>query len=189
MIEHEKLLPVLVLASGGIDSTCCLQYYKRTSRFLVKALFVDYGQAAFKEEYAAVRRVTEELDISLKTVEVKHDQTFGVGEIPGRNAFLLLTGLLTNPFSSGLISIGIHGGTAYPDCSPGFIKRMQHVLDLYNDGKYVIDAPFATLSKKNIFELAHDFEIPINLTYSCESGGTAMCGLCESCKDRLELNA
>jgi 7-cyano-7-deazaguanine synthase len=177
--------PVLVLASGGVDSTCCLEYYKRNNRYDVSALFVDYGQSAANEERRAITRIANGYQIPLKTVVLDHEKRFGSGEIQGRNAFLVFTALLIHPYPSGLISLGIHGGTAYPDCTPAFLKRMQAVLDLYSDGRYAIDAPLITFSKAKIYRLAAELEIPFALTYSCESGGYPPCGLCLSCQDRL----
>jgi 7-cyano-7-deazaguanine synthase len=44
---------VLVLSSGGVDSTGCIQFFKKL-KFEVEAIFFDYGQPAKKYELKAI---------------------------------------------------------------------------------------------------------------------------------------
>jgi len=46
---RKKESPALILLSGGIDSTACVHYYL-DQKFDVKAVFIDYGQKARKNE-------------------------------------------------------------------------------------------------------------------------------------------
>jgi len=175
---------VLVLSSGGIDSTCCLAYYRRDPNNLVKSIFIDYGQTAAKHESVSAAKVSEFYNVELQKIEVNSKSRFGDGLINGRNAFLVFTGLMFSPFVSGVISLGIHGGTHYADCSPLFLKKVQSLVDLYTDGRVTVEAPFITFSKKNIFDLLADFDVPLDSTYSCELGTKPPCGKCLSCRDR-----
>lgn len=70
----------------------------------------------------------------------------------------------------GLISIGIHSGTNYSDCSELFVDKLQNIFDLYCDGKISIDAPFLEWTKSDIWKFATENDVPIHLTYSCEKG-------------------
>lgn len=54
----DNMANVLVLCSGGIDSTACLSYYLLNG-YSPCALWVDYGQAARVPELNAVKAVTE----------------------------------------------------------------------------------------------------------------------------------
>src|SRR5688500_19426671 len=55
--------------------------------------------------------------VRLNHVTVVGFRRWGVGFVPGRNAFLLHTALMAVTFQKGMVAIGIHSGTAYRDCS------------------------------------------------------------------------
>lgn len=188
-MKHDGLnRSILVLASGGIDSSCCLAYYLADTQNTVSALFIDYGQAAAQFELAAVKKICRFYEISLSTVIVKGFGTFGNGIINGRNAFLLLTALTFNPFPAGLFSIGIHSGTDYPDCTQQFANQIQSVFDTYSDGRISVDTPFINFTKQDIWNLAKKLEVPVELTYSCEAGIWPRCNKCLSCMDLVRVN-
>jgi 7-cyano-7-deazaguanine synthase len=84
--------------------------------------------------------------------------------------------------------MGLHAGTAYIDCTPEFVETMRRSLELNTGGEVTLSAPFLTYSKADIFLLAREMSVPVNLTYSCERGG-GPCGECLSCKDRECLSA
>lgn len=177
---------VLVLLSGGLDSTACVVYYQ-SLKYEVTTLFVDYGQSARDEEQRASRRVATKLGVKRIRLRIDPMRT-GVGVIPGRNAMLLSIGLMKAAFDQGLIAIGVHGGTNYPDCSEDFIRQMNVVADFYAAGSIRFDAPFVKWSKADIFEFLKMNRGPIASTYSCERGGAEGCGKCISCKDRIALH-
>ena len=78
---------VLVLVSGGLDSTTLLAVAKDEGVSPI-GLFVNYGQAARSAEEAAVTQLSEVLQFPL--TKARYDgRLFGAGEIRGRNAFLL----------------------------------------------------------------------------------------------------
>jgi 7-cyano-7-deazaguanine synthase len=81
---------------------------------------------------------------------------------------------------TGVIGIGIHAGTEYPDCSPAFVDAMQRLLDVYSGGEVQLDAPFLSWSKPEIWEYARRLGVPLDATYSCEFGPRP-CGQCLSC--------
>ena len=85
----------VVLLSGGIDSAACAQYL-RNSGSTVRCVFVDYGQAGSRIERDCANRIADLLNLELSCVEVNTARRFGSGEIIGRNAFLILTALMTN---------------------------------------------------------------------------------------------
>jgi len=181
-----KAKRVLVLLSGGLDSTATVLYYQNM-KYEVTALFVDYGQSARDDERRASRRVATKLGVKRMQVRIAPMRS-GVGVIQGRNAMLLSIGLMKAPFDQGLIAIGVHGGTNYPDCTEDFIRQMNAVADFYAAGSIRIDAPFAKWSKADIFEFFKMNRGPIASTYSCERGGKESCGKCISCKDRTTLH-
>ncbi len=178
---------VIVLLSGGIDSTTCLHYYLKGG-FTPIALFIDYGQAAAKEENESARKIASFYNIKLDVVKVNISNTFGQGEIKGRNAFFVMISLMKYSTFSGLISLGIHAGVPYYDTTPGFVSDMKTLLDKYTDGRVGIDVPFLNWQKSMIYEYCKKNQLPIDLTYSCELGTVPPCGQCRSCLDRKNLN-
>jgi 7-cyano-7-deazaguanine synthase len=186
-IKSVRRLPCLVLASGGLDSTACLGYY-RARHQPVTALFVDYGQRARAMESRAVGAVCNRLRVPLKRLRMA-GPSIPVGVIRGRNALLLVAALMSFDAESGLISLGIHAGTPYPDCSAAFVDQVQSIYDAYCAGQVRIDAPFATWTKSEIYDFAVKRRLPLHLTYSCLLGRRRPCGSCESCKDLEALHA
>ncbi len=166
----------------------CLSYY-RSRRHPVSALFVDYGQAARSMEAKAVSAICRRLGVPLDTARLRSSTSIAIGAIRGRNAFLLDLALMSAEFDFGLVSLGIHGGTVYPDCSETFVERAQRVYDVYAGGRIRIDAPFVNWSKRDVYDFAVAQRLPLDLTYSCLVGRKRPCGSCESCKDVEALRA
>ena len=179
-----QLEQAMVLSSGGIDSSAAIAI-AIDSFERVTGLFVDFGQPAADAEENAHRAIVSHFGIESRRVRYR-GSPFTAGEIRGRNAFLLHVGLLEFPTDAGSIIVGIHAGTGYADCSPQFVSTMQHSFDLNTGGRIQVNAPFLHLSKGEVFQLALDRRIPIELTHSCEAGND-QCGSCDSCRDRLLL--
>jgi 7-cyano-7-deazaguanine synthase len=172
-----------VLLSGGIDSACCA-YLLKARPMPVGGIFVDYGQAAAKPEHRAATRVATELGIPLKTLEARGVKDFSSGELVGRNAFLIFSAIFLAQVHQGILAIGVHAGTPYFDCTPTFLSRMQVLAEEHTEGRLTVLAPFLTWEKPAIFKYFQDAGLPLNATYSCESGTTPPCGACASCQDR-----
>ncbi|OPX61895.1 7-cyano-7-deazaguanine synthase [Methanoregula sp. PtaB.Bin085] len=177
---------VLILISGGIDSTACIKYYQDLG-FKVEGFFVDYGQKARLKECQSVEKIADYYKINSDTLTIHNTLNLSSGEIRGRNGFLIMAALLAKPDFSGLLSLGIHRGVPYYDCSKEFIKKMNGVVTEYSDGQIKIDTPFIDWDKKMIVSYCRDSGVPIHLTYSCETGDEP-CGKCLSCLDRSALN-
>lgn len=177
---------VLLLISGGIDSTALINYYLGKN-YSVKGLFIDYGQLASKYERRAVNKIIGFYNIEVDFLDIGSGNHFKSGEIIGRNLLLLSTAFTYFSDGFGIIALGIHSGTNYIDCSKEFVKAVQVSFDMYKNGQVQIDAPFINLSKVEIWKYCLDNNIPIDLTYSCENGKTAGCGICLSCKDKESL--
>jgi 7-cyano-7-deazaguanine synthase len=181
-------MKVVVLLSGGVDSTACLAYYRRQRRQYVSALHVNYGQSARVRELRAARAVSAHYGVRLRTIRVSATRALD-GYIPARNALLLTLALMHFGSGSGLVSLGIHAGTRYADCTPDFVRAMQAVFDVYAQGTVVIDAPFVEWRKGDIWRYLQKRRAPIRLTYSCELGKRQPCGTCPSCHDIQILGA
>jgi len=179
---------VLVLTSGGVDSTACIAFYKAHGH-QPAALFVDYGQFAVREESSAVRRVATYYEIELTAVQLRPAlRTREDGYVPGRNALLLQLALSYAAFPAGIVAIGIHAGVSYPDSSAAVVQAAQLLYDVYTDGCIRVAAPFLTWSKGDVLTFCRAERLPTELTYSCERAA-GPCGTCSSCRDRERLTA
>ena len=183
----ERIKSVLLLCSGGIDSTACIHYYVNQG-YLIKPIFIDYGQEALKLEYLSAKKITSYYKLNLVKIKINFNQRYSSGETIGRNALLLLSAIMANPGYKGIVSIGIHSGVPYYDCSELFAKDISKIINSYSDGQIVLDIPFLKWDKKSIYRYCINNDVPISLTYSCELGGKVPCGKCLSCLDRRLLD-
>lgn len=175
-----------VLMSGGIDSAACAAFLTAQD-FRISALFVDYGQAALNQERAAVQSLASALGIKVRELAFKGAASFGPGELVGRNAFLVFAALFATRGQSNLIALGLHSGTPYYDCSPAFIDTINRAVTEYTDNAVQVIAPFVEWTKRNVYDYFMQAGLPIERTYSCETGGERTCGSCASCLDRKAL--
>ena len=82
--------------------------------------------------------------------------------------------------------------SGYPDCRPEFIERFQALADYATTAtavegrKIKIETPLQNLSKKEIVQLGSKLGAPLQFTHSCYQGGEKACGVCDSCKLRLQ---
>jgi len=186
--DKKRNLTAVVLLSGGIDSAACVRYYLDLG-FQIRGLFIDYGQRARDNESESAIQVANYYDIPLDKLSLYPVKHFGPGKIRGRNAFLIIAALLFYPQFKGILSLGIHSGTPYYDCSQQFISDIATIIDAYVGGEVRIEAPFIKWDKASIYTYCKEKNVPILLTYSCEAGMSPPCGKCRSCKDREALNA
>ncbi len=175
-----------VLLSGGMDSAACAHLLKQQG-YSTRGIFVDFGQAAIGPETVAVGLLSETLGIETTTLLARAPSSFGAGELIGRNAFLIMAAIFLARVDRGLLAIGIHAGTPYYDCSPGFIDRLKQLTEEHTDGRLTISAPLLHWDKGQVHSYFVRAGLPIEATYSCESGAIPPCGSCPSCRDRRVL--
>lgn len=110
----------------------------------------------------------------------------GVGEVPGRNDLLVAAAAVVAPGCA--VAIGIHAGSGYADCTPTWASAWQDLLDVQHAGRVRLIAPLIDLTKQEVYAIAYERGVPLELTYSCEASA-APCGSCSSCADRRLLDA
>jgi len=177
---------VLIIASGGIDSTACINYYKKIG-FEIELIFFDYGQIARKKEIKAITAISNYYNSKLNIIQIKSKNTFQDGLIIGRNASFYFLALMNFNKKNGIIASGIHYGTGYYDCSDFFLNQIQIITDQYSHGAIKMEAPFLNFTKPDIIEYCKIENIPLHLTYSCERGRKQPCGKCATCKDLIAI--
>ena len=204
----------VVLLSGGLDSTTCMAVAKEQGKELYPISF-DYHQrhsielegakkiAAF---YKVKRHLIIETNMEAIGGSALTDDSIAVPEgdvsrtsvpvtyVPARNLIFLSYALgYAETIGARSVYIGVNSVdySGYPDCRPEFIRHFQSVADYSteaaSEGKRIeIVTPLQNLSKADIVRLATRLAVPLELTHSCYSGGKKACGVCDSCKLRLQ---
>ncbi len=199
---------VLVLLSGGQDSTTCL--YWAIDRFdseNVTTLSFDYGQrhrielecAAYIAKHAGVAHRCLPIDTfsalggdaltdSDIVVAPDNDASTGLPNtfVPGRNLiFLTYAAALAWQLEIGHIVTGVAQTdySGYPDCREATIAALQQALRLGMESDVQIHTPLMHLSKKETVELARDLGglDAMALTHTCYNGERPPCGECPAC--------
>lgn len=168
-----------VLLSGGIDSAVTLVLL-RAQGWSAEAIFIDFGQPPAEHERRASKQIASALTTPWEELQV-HPLHVPFGETPGRNDMLIALAAAARPRSH--VATGVHGGTNYVDCSPAHVAAWQSLFDLQYGGARRLLAPLLGFTKVDVLRLAMELEVPLERTWSCESG-QGPCGTCPSCRDR-----
>lgn len=201
---------VLVVFSGGQDSTTCLFWAKREFKE-VYAVSYRYGQK-HEIEVELARKIAEKAGVpfeemsiplvgqlghnSLTDVTMVMDQevpekglpnTF----VPGRNMFFLsIAAVYARERGIRHLVTGVSQTdySGYPDCRDAFIKSLNVTLNLAMDYQFVLHTPLMWIDKAQTWELSDQLgvlDLVRNETLTCYNGiqGDG-CGHCPSCKLR-----
>lgn len=204
--------PILVVFSGGQDSTTCLMkaLAERGPEYVHTVTF-DYGQRHALEVQLATAIAEEQHVASHKVIavdwykDITHnallDTTTPIGResgapfpntfVEGRNMLFLLTAAIYAK-SKGIteIMIGVSDAdySGYPDCREPFIRSMNETLNLAMACKFTIYAPLQHLTKAQEWALADRLgclDYIRTRTLTCYEGVPGDgCGKCPSCKLR-----
>lgn len=180
-MEEKAKSNILLLFSGGIDSTACIQFYLDLG-YQVNPLFIRFGQLSESQELKSAHKICEYYGLNLIELKVETKNTFSTGEILGRN-LMFLANALFNLDGNEVIVLGIHSGTGYYDCSEAFVNSFNKIIYESTNGTARLESPFVNWNKRQIWEYCHLKKIPLELTYSCEKGKETRCGKCATCRD------
>lgn len=172
-----------LLLGGGIDSAALIAFYLSRGVTL-RGIHFNYGQPSLDGERRSVVALSKHYKISVTTIDLGLSIVSTYGEYHCRNATLLLAAASIFPAKQGILSLGIHSGTPYYDCSLSFLTDIQRLFDGYFGGAVQVEAPFIEFTKKDIFEFCRLNKVPMEITFSCERRGDRPCGECPSCLDR-----
>lgn len=176
---------VVILASGGIDSTALIDFYLRR-KYTIKCIHFQYGQASAKSERSAFEKITRFFKVEKAIIDLGFSIRKRKEEAICRNALFVFAASSIIP-QPERISIGIHAGSSYYDSTRLFVKDCQRILDGYFSGTVRVEAPFIDLTKLDIVNYCKNYGVPINLTYSCHRKNYPPCGKCNSCLDRKKF--
>ena len=202
----------IALLSGGLDSATAAALALEAGDRVIGLSF-DYGQR-HRRELDAAAAVAQQLGLaehhciavnlaswggSALTDTSISIPTDGVEEgsipptyVPGRNTVFISIGLsLAEARGAERLVLGVNAVdySGYPDCRPDYLNAFQTLADLASkagrEGHGAqLWAPLVQWSKVRIVEEALRLGVPIEATWSCYSGGTHPCGVCDSCRIR-----
>lgn len=201
---------VVVLLSGGLDSTTALHWAHRQHR-VVCALAFDYGSNHAAQELNCARWQAEHLsvpyhEIDLHSISAHLESALLDGAeaipteeyaednlrqtvVPFRNGIFLsvAAGIAESKGAEGIV-IAAHGGdhTLYPDCRESFMTAMADAVSQGTFAHLQILRPFISLTKSEITAIGGELGVDFAHTYSCYCGGEQHCGQCATCRERKE---
>jgi 7-cyano-7-deazaguanine synthase len=173
---------VLVLSSGGLDSTALIDFYLRR-KATVRYIHFQYGQSNGQSEAKAVKEVAEYFKVEGQVAKLEFPLMKRKDEVVGRNAMFVMAAACLRP-PPMRIALGIHSGQSYYDCSNSFVVDCQRLLDGYFGGMVRVETPFLRFGKADIANYCRANHVPMYLTYSCLRQNYPPCGECSSCRDR-----
>lgn len=207
-LPREQDERVLVVASGGLDSTVVAAHYA-TAGVPTTLLHFHYGARAEGPETKAVTEVAEALGVDVMFVRMddlfrnviggspltNSSDSIAEGEagaeyafewVPARNLIMLsvATGIAeAHGFSTLALGNNIEEAGAYPDNEQEFIRLLNDVMPYaVADGKHVrIEMPVGSMVKHEIVEYGHEIGAPIAESWSCYNAGDVHCGECGPC--------
>lgn len=207
----EKTVAVI---SGGMDSVT-LAYMLHSEGHDLTLISFDYGQR-HKKELAFAAQCAQQLGVPHHIVDLSclnplvanssltnkdipvpdghyAAETMKQTVVPNRNSIMMnIAAGLAVSIGARHIATGVHGGDhyIYPDCRPAFIKSLDTLLIVANDGfidtKFTVLAPYLYWTKADIVTVGEMVGVPWSNTWSCYKGGDIHCGACGTCFERRE---
>lgn len=206
--ENKKAVCVM---SGGMDSTLGA-YMMHHDGYEIIGVHFNYNQRTQTKELHCFEQICHELEVNKKyvldlgffkqlgasaltdhTIEVP---TTGIEEgvpvtyVPFRNGiFLSMAAAIAEKEGACVLCIGVveEDSSGYPDCREAYIQSMQQSINLgtKDETNIEIHMPLVHLKKSQIVQKALDLEVPLSLTWSCYKNEEKACGVCDSCRLRL----
>lgn len=201
----------ICILSGGMDSTLA-SYIAKKDGYEIIAVHFNYGQRTQERELKAFRDICNDLKISNKyEIDIPFFTQIGASAltddsidvpvngvesgvpityVPFRNGiFLSITAAIAEKEEASAMYIGVvqEDSSGYPDCTDKFIADITKAI---NQGtkettNIEIKTPLVHLSKQQIVQYANELNVPLEHTWSCYKESDEACGVCDSCRLRL----
>lgn len=198
----------IVLASGGLDSTVVAAISKSECENMTLVTF-DYGQRHDREIEAAKAVAkhydAEQVIVTLNAgswggsaltdpaveipLEREIDSSIPATYVPARNLIFLSVALgIAETRDADAVYIGVNAldYSGYPDCRPEFIEAFEAAAKLglkrgVEGDPISIKTPLIGMTKAEIVNEGIRTNAPLELTWSCYSGGHSPCEMCDAC--------
>ena len=194
-----------------MDSTLAT-YMAKNDGYEIIAVHFNYGQRTEQKELDAFRKICNELNI-IKKYEIDipfftqigtsalTDNTIdipinGIQEgvpvtyVPFRNGiFLSIATAIAEKHEAQALFIGVvqEDSSGYPDCTDTFINKIQNAMNqgTKDETNLEIITPLVHMSKAQIVQKSLQLNVPLKYTWSCYANEHKACGVCDSCRLRL----
>jgi 7-cyano-7-deazaguanine synthase len=109
--------------------------------------------------------------------------------VPFRNAHFLSAAVSwAEVLGAKTVLIGAveQDSSGYPDCRPAYYDAFNQLIKMgTKEGQIRVETPLIAMRKNEIVRLGVELGAPFHVSWSCYSGETEACGVCESCVLRL----
>jgi 7-cyano-7-deazaguanine synthase len=109
--------------------------------------------------------------------------------VPFRNAHFLSAAVSwAEVLGARTVFIGAveQDSSGYPDCRPAYYEAFNELIRMgTKDGEIRVVTPLIEMRKSEIVRLGVELGAPFHVSWSCYSGESEACGVCESCVLRL----
>ena len=109
--------------------------------------------------------------------------------VPFRNAHFLSAAVSwAEVLGAKVVFIGAveQDSSGYPDCRPAYYDAFNQLIGMgTKQGEIRVVTPLIAMRKSEIVQLGVELGAPFHVSWSCYSGETEACGVCESCVLRL----
>jgi len=109
--------------------------------------------------------------------------------VPFRNAHFLSAAVSwAEVLGAKTVFIGAveQDSSGYPDCRPAYYDAFNQLIKMgTKEGDIRVETPLIAMRKNEIVRLGVELGAPFHVSWSCYSGETEACGVCESCILRL----
>lgn len=207
----KQLKKAVCIMSGGMDSTLAA-YMMKKEGFEIVGVHFNYDQRTQTKELECFEAICKELDVKEKYVldldffaklgaSALTDKNIDVPTsgiengvpvtyVPFRNGiFLSMAAAIAEKEGASVIAIGVveEDSSGYPDCRENYIEAMQKAINLgtKDETNIEIRMPLVHLKKSEIVQEAVKLDVALELTWSCYKNEDAACGVCDSCRLRL----
>ena len=201
----------LLVLSGGLDSTTMLYEYRHR---IALAISFHYGSNHNERELSFAQLHCEHLGIAHKIIRLpffkelfrssllegadaipegdyKEDNMRST-VVPFRNGIMLsiAAGVAENE-KLPYIMLANHGGdhTIYPDCRADFVDAMNKAVHFGTWNGVQLLTPYTHLTKAEIAQHGKELGLDYSETWSCYKGAEHHCGVCGTCRERIEALA
>ena len=205
-----KKIAVCIM-SGGMDSTLSAYMMKKQGYEIIGVHF-NYNQRTQIKELDSFKKICKSLSVKNKYIlDLDFFKQLGASALTDSNIDIPTNGLSDGvpityvPFRNGIflsmaaaiaekekasvISIGVveEDSSGYPDCKENYITAMQKAINLgtKDETNIEIKMPLVHLKKSQIVQESIKLNVPLELTWSCYKNEDKACGVCDSCRLRL----
>ena len=199
------------IISGGMDSALGAKIAQQEGYEII-ALHFNYGQLTEKKELESFRKITKKLeciesyeidldffkqigasaliDASLEVPTEGVESGVPITYVPFRNGiFISIATALAEKHAAVALFIGVveEDSSGYPDCRDSYIKSMEESINLgtKDETKLQIKMPLVHMKKFEIVQKSLELNVPLKDTWSCYKNEERACGVCDSCRLRL----